>query len=67
MSDTEALQERLAHLERSVDDLSETVVRQDRELARLARRLSLLIEREAQRESDAPGALVIGDERPPHY
>jgi SlyX protein len=67
MSNTDALEERLAHMERSVDDLSDTVARQDREIEQLSRRLSLLIAREAQRDSDAPGALVMGDERPPHY
>ncbi|EIE53085.1 SlyX family protein [Salipiger aestuarii] len=62
-----ALEERIAHLERLGDDLSETVARQDREIARLTRRLELLTRREAERQSDAGGGVVIGDERPPHY
>jgi len=60
-------EERIAHLERAVDDLSETVARQDREIAVLTRRVQMLMEREAERESGQDGGVFIGDERPPHY
>ena len=60
-------EERLAYLERAVDDLSETAARQDREIAILTRRVQLLMEREAEREAAQEGGVVIGDERPPHY
>ncbi len=66
-SDTDSLQERIAHLERAVDDLSETVARQDREIALLTRRVALLLEREAARQDEGTGGVVMGDERPPHY
>ena len=61
----EALEEKLAHLIRAVDDLSEVVARQDREITMLARRVQMLMEREAEREAagDAPEANV----RPPHW
>ena len=36
MPDAIPLEERIAHLERLVDDLSDTVAQQDREIARLA-------------------------------
>ena len=62
----EDLQERIAHLQRAVDDLSETVARQDKDIALLQYRVQLLMEREAARESDG-GGVVLGDERPPHY
>lgn len=62
-----ALQERLAHLERLADDLSETVARQAREIDRLTHRVAMLMEREAAREAEGTGGVVIGDERPPHY
>ena len=42
-SDTDPMQERIAHLERTVDDLSETVARQDRELSLLTRRVAMLM------------------------
>ncbi|WP_375174557.1 SlyX family protein [Pseudooceanicola sp.] len=60
-------EERLAYLERSVDDLSETVARQDKEIALLTRRVQMLMEREAEREASQEGGVVMGDERPPHY
>ncbi|MDO6586912.1 SlyX family protein [Salipiger sp. 1_MG-2023] len=66
-NDTSALEERLAHLERTTDDLSSVVARQDRDIALLTRRLALLIEREADRQADGAGGVVMGDERPPHY
>lgn len=66
-SDTDPMQERIAHLERTVDDLSETVARQDRELSLLARRVAMLMEREAARQDEGSGGAVFGDERPPHY
>ena len=65
-SDTD-LTEHIAHLTRAVDDLSEVVARQDTELARLTRKVEMLMMREAEREADATGAVVLGDERPPHY
>lgn len=60
-------EERLAHLERLVDDLNEVVARQDGELRRLARLVDVLREREAARQAEGGGGVVIGDERPPHY
>ncbi len=61
------LEEHLAHLERAADDLSDTVARQEREIEALTRRVELLLQREAQRQEDGGGAVVLGDERPPHY
>lgn len=61
------LEERLAHLTRTVDDLSDIVARQQTEIDHLTRRVQMLMEREAEREQAASGGVVIGDERPPHY
>ena len=61
------IEEKLAHLQRVVDDLSDTVARQDREIETLKTRVAMLMQREAQRETDASGGMVFGDERPPHY
>lgn len=63
----EHLEEQIAHLTRSVEELSEVVARQDSEIAVLTRRVHMLMEREATRESDGGGGIVLGDERPPHY
>ncbi|WP_299613359.1 SlyX family protein [uncultured Tateyamaria sp.] len=61
------MEEQIAHLERTVDELSGVVARQETEIALLVRRVQMLMEREAQREADGGGGVVIGDERPPHY
>ncbi len=60
-------EERIAHLERTVDDLSDIVARQEKEVALLIRRVQILMYREAERVQDLGGGVVIGDERPPHY
>lgn len=59
------LEERVAHLLRAVDDLSDIVARQERELAVLGRRAAMLLEREAERE--AQGMRDAPIERPPHW
>lgn len=60
------LEEKVAHLIRGVEDLSDVVAAQAREIDRLGRLVGLLAEREAEREAgagDAPPANV----RPPHW
>lgn len=60
------LQERMAHLIRAIDDLSDIVARQETEIARLTRQVAMLVDREAARAEpgeDAPAA----DQRPPHW
>lgn len=66
MTDTTQFEERIAHLIRTVDDLSEVVARQAVEIDRLNRRVQMLLEREAEREA-AGGAIPLADERPPHW
>ena len=61
------IEERLAHMERVVDELSDVVARQAEEIAVLTRRVAMLMEREAMRDADGSGGVVIGNERPPHY
>ena len=63
----ERLEEQIAHLIRALDDVSDTVVRQDAEIAVLTRRVEMLMRREAERESDTGGSVTVGSERPPHY
>lgn len=63
----EALEAHIAHLSRAVEDLSDTVARQEGEIARLTRRLDMLMEREAEREAEAGGAAPLADSRPPHW
>ncbi|MGD9862770.1 MAG: SlyX family protein [Pseudodonghicola sp.] len=61
------IEEKLAHLIRTVDDLNDVVARQQDEIDRLTRRVQMLMEREAAREAEGSGGVILGDERPPHY
>ena len=63
---TTALEERVAHLMRGVEDLSDVVARQSREIDKLSARVALLMEREAEREA-AGGGVPLADQRPPHW
>ncbi|WP_135505184.1 SlyX family protein [Roseovarius aestuariivivens] len=60
------LEEKISHLTRTVEDLSDVVARQETMLTMLNRRVQLLMEREAERESRAD-QFVMGDRPPPHY
>ncbi len=61
------IEERLAHLERLAEDLSEVVARQDAEIARLTRRVEMLMRAEAERQAAEGAAPPVADERPPHW
>ncbi|OCX66635.1 SlyX protein [Thioclava sp. SK-1] len=61
------LEEQLAYLTRAYDDLSEVAARQDLDLAKLSRRVQMLMEREAEREFAAGGSVPLADQKPPHY
>ena len=65
MDRMEALEIRIAHLTRAVDDLSDVVTRQRREIDRLTRLVGLLAERDAERE--ALGGAPEADVKPPHW
>lgn len=64
----EHLEEKIAHLQRMVDDLSDVVTRQSAEIDTLTRRMAMLMRRESEREADAGSHLFSGaDKPPPHY
>lgn len=63
----ERAEEELAHLRRTVDDLSEVVARQSREIDLLTRRVALLLERAAEAEAERAGTVPLADQRPPHW
>lgn len=63
----EKLEEQIAHLTRTVEELSDVVARQETEIATLTRRVVMLMQREGERDAQAGGGVVVGDERPPHY
>lgn len=61
-------EERMAHLERQVDDLSGVVAAQGRTIDALERRVAMLLEKVAAADADGGGGgVVLGDERPPHW
>lgn len=66
MDRTEMLEERVAHLMRAMDDLSDVVARHEAEIERLTRRVALLMAREAEREADGLDA-PEANQRPPHW
>ena len=63
----EKLEEQIAHLTRTVEDLSEIIARQESEITTLNRRVHMLMQREGERDLAGGGGVVMGDERPPHY
>ncbi|WP_172300405.1 SlyX family protein [Pseudoruegeria sp. HB172150] len=62
-----ALEEKLAHLQRVADDLSDEVASQAREITLLKRRLGMLMEKEAEREAEASNTIPLADQKPPHW
>lgn len=67
MTDTTYLEEQIAHLTRTVEELSDVVARQETALALAQRRIEMLMEREAGRELDAGGQVPLADQKPPHW
>lgn len=67
MTDITHLEEQIAHLTRTVDDLSDIIARQETELALATRRLAMLMEREATREVASGGTVPLADQKPPHW
>ncbi|SEQ49382.1 SlyX family protein [Thalassovita taeanensis] len=61
------IEEKLAHLIRTVEELSDVVATQQTEIDTLQRRVQMLMQREGQRDADSGSQVYIGDERPPHY
>ncbi len=61
------LEEALAHLTRQVEELSDVIARQDREIAVMTARIAMLMTREAEREADSAGTIPLADQKPPHW
>lgn len=65
MDRLELLEEKVAHLMRAVEDLSDMVAAQGSEVTRLTRLVGMLADREAEREIS--GDLSPANVRPPHW
>jgi SlyX protein len=62
----DSIEEKLAHLERAVAELSDVVARQQKELDRALDRNQRLMDKIAALESDS-GPSATAHEKPPHY
>ncbi|SFJ31904.1 SlyX family protein [Celeribacter neptunius] len=62
-----ALEEQIAYLTKTVEELSDIVADQERMLELAERRLGMLMEAEALRQSESDGSLPLADQRPPHW
>ncbi len=66
MERLDSLEERVAHLIRAVEDLSDVVAAQGRTIDTLTRRVQMLMEREAEREAMGLGS-AEANVPPPHW
>lgn len=64
--DLALIEEKLAFLERAVNDLSDVVARQQKELDRATERHQRLMDKLAAMENDW-GPSATAEEKPPHY
>jgi len=62
----DAIEEKLAHFEKTVAELSDVIARQQKELDRALDRNQRLMEKVAALESDF-GPSATAHEKPPHY
>jgi SlyX protein len=62
----DAIEEKLAHLEQAIGELSDVVTRQQKEIERALDRNQRLTEKLAALESDF-GPSATAHEKPPHY
>ena len=67
MTDITPLEEQIAYLTRTVEELSDVVARQEKELSIAQKRIAMLMEREAGRELEAGGTVPLADQKPPHW
>lgn len=63
----QAMEEAIAHLTSTVDDLSSVAARQAGEIDVLTRRVTMLLMREAEREADNSSGVPLADQKPPHW
>jgi len=70
MSQTDAriteLEIQVSHQTQTIDELSDMVAKQGDEIARLTRKVAVLLENAADAQAGA-GGVVLADQKPPHW
>jgi SlyX protein len=66
-NEIEDLQERIAYLERMVEEMSDELAKRGQVVDVLTRRVEMLLHREAEREADVGGTVPLADQKPPHW
>lgn len=61
------LEEHTTHHAATLEELSAVVAAQAEQIARLERRVRLLMERAAQMEADTMSGAPLADQKPPHW
>ena len=61
------VEEELAHLRRTTEELSEVVARQEAEIERLTRLVTYLMDQASQDAADRETGVILTDQPPPHW
>ena len=61
------LEEKYARLELMLEELDTVIIRQDKEMSVLRKKIELLMVREAERELDDNNSILVADVKPPHW
>jgi SlyX protein len=67
MKNIKVLEEKYARLELMLEELDTVIIRQDKEISVLRKKIELLMVREAQRELDDNNSILVADVKPPHW
>ena len=67
MKNIKVLEEKYARLELMLEELDTVIIRQDKEISVLRKKIELLMVREAEREIDDNNSILVADVKPPHW
>ena len=67
MKNIKVLEEKYARLELMLEELETVIIRQDKEISVLRKKIELLMVREAERELDDNNSILVADVKPPHW
>ena len=67
MKNIKVLEEKYARLELMLEELDTVIIRQDKEISVLRKKIELLMVREAERELDDNNSILVADGKPPHW